>query len=73
MNSSSHIVPVFVGDDEKATRMYRFLQGKGFEVSCFRYPAVAESSALIRISVCSDLEFCELDELVHNLKIARNI
>ena len=49
--ASSPIVPVIVGDSEKAVEISRRLREKGFDVRAVRPPTVPEGTARLRISI----------------------
>jgi 8-amino-7-oxononanoate synthase len=48
---ASHIVPVIVGDNERAVAVAEALQADGFDVRAIRPPTVAPGTARLRISV----------------------
>jgi len=50
-NSTSHIIPVIIGDNEKALTISKALFEKGFFVCAIRPPTVRQGSARLRISV----------------------
>ena len=49
--ASSPIVPVIVGDSEKAVEISRRLRDKGFDVRAVRPPTVPDGTARLRISI----------------------
>ena len=50
-NSSSHIIPIIIGNEKKVMEFGRYLFDKGIFAQPIRYPTVALGSARIRISV----------------------
>ena len=48
---SSQIVPVMLGDNDRAVAVARALQSQGFDVRAIRPPSVAPGTARLRISV----------------------
>lgn len=52
----SQIVPVVLGENERAVRVARTLQARGFDVRAVRPPAVPEGTARLRVSVNAGLE-----------------
>ncbi len=71
LGSKSHIVSVFVGDDEKNIRTKAFLERNGFMPAMFIYPAVPRGGSSIRFSLCADITDDEVDALVGTLVRAR--
>ena len=51
--SESAIVPILVGDEQKALRMAEALVDRGFFVPAIRYPSVARGAARLRAAVMS--------------------
>jgi len=71
LGSSSHIIPVLIGDDEKCKAVKQFLEQWGFITSLFVYPAVKRGNSLIRLSLCSDIDYREADKLIKILILAK--
>lgn len=63
----SHILPIILGADEKAVRIAKTLQSKGFDVRAVRPPTVPEGTARLRISLSSALEKPVLQNLANAL------
>jgi 8-amino-7-oxononanoate synthase len=57
------IVPVIVGDNERAVAVARELQGRGLDVRAVRPPTVAPGTARLRISVHADHREEDVDRL----------
>ncbi len=64
---SSYIVPVVLGDNKKALEASKLLYDNGFYSLAIRYPTVAKSSARLRISLNSAIEFDDLKPLFNLL------
>lgn len=52
-NSQSPIIPVLIGEEEKAIQVSKILFEKGFYAPCVRWPAVGKGEARIRFTVMS--------------------
>ena len=62
-SGSSNIVPVMVGDSQKCVNLAEYLQKKGFLVFPIRPPAVPQDTARLRLSICADMDWEDLEEL----------
>jgi len=71
LGSNSQIVPVLIGDDIKCKALKQFLEQQGFITALFIYPSVKKGEALIRFSLCSDIDYEEVDRLIGSLILAR--
>ena len=60
----STIVPVIVGENERAVRIAEALQAEGCDVRAIRPPTVPEGSARLRLSVNATLTETDLDRVV---------
>ncbi len=68
---SSYIIPVVMGENQKAIRASNFLYDNGFYCLPIRYPTVAKNSARLRISLSSAIEFDDLNllfELLYRIR-----
>ena len=54
--SGSHIQPVIVGSDERATRLADAMQARGFDIRAVRPPTVPEGSARLRLSLTLNVD-----------------
>jgi 8-amino-7-oxononanoate synthase len=63
----SQIVPLVLGDNERATAVAKSLQDQGFDVRAIRPPSVPAGSARLRISVNARLDEAILDRFVEAL------
>lgn len=66
--ATSHIVPVVVGDAEKALRLSRRLADAGFLLKAIRPPTVPEGTSRLRVSLRADHEDRHVDALLEALK-----
>ena len=60
----SQIVPVVVGDNDRAVRVAELLGRQGFDARAIRPPSVPPGTARLRLSVHSDLSEATLDAFV---------
>ena len=71
-NSTSHIVPVIIGDNKKTLTVSKALFDKGFLISAIRPPTVPQNSARLRISLQCEHTKEQIDSLceavIQNLK-----
>lgn len=71
LGSESQIVPVLVGEDEKCVQTKELLEHNGFMPAVFLCPSVPKGKSIIRFSLCSDITFDEVDQIVSVMKQAR--
>ncbi len=60
----SQIIPIVIGDNDRAVAVARLLQEEGFDVRAIRPPTVPPGTARLRISVNADLSEVVLDRFV---------
>jgi len=65
--SETQIVPLILGENERALSAAEHLQGQGFAVRAVRPPTVPEGSARLRFSLTSGISNDELLRLEHSL------
>ncbi|WP_332604241.1 8-amino-7-oxononanoate synthase [Acinetobacter sp. ESBL14] len=65
--SSSHIIPVIVGESQAAIEKARYVQQQGFYAMPVRPPTVPQNSSRLRISLTSLVQKAELEQLVECL------
>ncbi|MFQ5928411.1 MAG: aminotransferase class I/II-fold pyridoxal phosphate-dependent enzyme [Acidobacteriota bacterium] len=63
LQSSGPIVPVIVGENERALELAERLQRRGFDIRAIRPPTVPPGTARLRISVHADHQEEEIDDL----------
>jgi 8-amino-7-oxononanoate synthase len=62
--SSTHVVPVVVGDDRKALALAAALLERGFFAQAIRYPSVPSGSARLRLTAMSSHSAADVDALL---------
>lgn len=60
----SQIIPVVLGDNDRAVRVAQLLVGQGFDARAIRPPTVPPGTARLRLSVHSDLSEATLEAFV---------
>jgi 8-amino-7-oxononanoate synthase len=65
--SGSHIQPVIVGADERATRLAAAMQGRGFDIRAVRPPTVPEGTARLRLSLTLNVDEAKVAEMASAL------
>jgi len=65
--SSSHIIPIIVGDSQAAIEKAKYVQQQGFYAMPVRPPTVPQNSSRLRISLTSLVQKVELEQLVECL------
>jgi len=71
LDSDSHIIPIYIGDEPKSDATKEFLEKSGYVAALFKSPAVPKDQALIRLSICSDITFEEAEGIIASLESAR--
>jgi len=66
-SSSTPIIPVTVGDPDRALALSRHLRHRGILAPAIRYPTVAPGSDRVRLSLRADLTDHDLDHLIDAL------
>ena len=61
--SCSHIQPVIVGADERATRLAAAMQSRGFDIRAVRPPTVPEGTARLRLSLSLNVDEAKVAEM----------
>jgi 8-amino-7-oxononanoate synthase len=61
--SGSHIQPVIVGADERASRLAAAMQGRGFDIRAVRPPTVPEGTARLRLSLTLNVDEAKVAEM----------
>ena len=65
--SSSHIIPIILGESQAAIEKARYVQQQGFYAMPVRPPTVPQNSSRLRISLTSLVQKPELEQLVECL------
>lgn len=65
---NSQIIPVIIGESEKAVKIAENLQSKGFDVRAIRPPTVPENTSRLRVSLNAGLTEKILEDFVFALK-----
>lgn len=66
----SQIIPILIGDNERAMAVAARLQSDGFDARAIRPPSVPAGTARLRVSVNARLDEATLDRFVSSLKEA---
>ena len=67
---TSQIIPVVIGDNERAVAVARALQADGFDVRAIRPPTVPAGTARLRVSVNAGLSEAVVDRFADALATA---
>jgi 8-amino-7-oxononanoate synthase len=70
VDGTSQIIPVILGENERALTIAQTLQAAGFDVRAIRPPTVPEGTARLRISVNQGLSKIALERFAHALERA---
>lgn len=62
--SGTHIQPVIVGADERATRLAAAMQERGYDIRAVRPPTVPEGTARLRISLTLNVDEVQVGAMV---------
>jgi 8-amino-7-oxononanoate synthase len=68
--SRSQIIPIFIGENDRAVAVARAIQAEGFDVRAIRPPSVPAGTARLRVSVNAGLSEATLDRFVDVLAAA---
>ena len=63
-DSRSQIIPIIVGENERAVSVAQAIQAEGFDVRAIRPPSVPDGTARLRVSLNSNLSEATLDRFV---------
>ena len=64
--STTHIIPILIGTNEKTVKISEELRSKGFYIPAIRPPTVPEGTSRLRISLTAD---CNIDDFKQVLDI----
>src|ERR1700720_3096564 len=73
VSTETPIVPIWLGDEEKAEHLARAIREEGIHVDAVRFPAVPIKSARIRIQLNAGHRSEDIDRLVEVLKRHQNL
>src|SRR5580700_1978784 len=73
VSTQTPIVPIWLGDEEKAEHLARAIREEGMHVDAVRFPAVPIKSARIRIQLNAGHRSEDIDRLVEVLKRHQNL
>jgi 8-amino-7-oxononanoate synthase len=65
--SGTHIQPVIVGADERATRLAAAMQERGYDIRAVRPPTVPEGTARLRLSLTLNVDEAKVSEMAQAL------
>ncbi len=65
--SGSHIQPVIVGADDRATKLAAAMQARGFDIRAVRPPTVPEGTARLRLSLTLNVDEAKIAEMASAL------
>jgi 8-amino-7-oxononanoate synthase len=68
LNSQTPIIPVLIGEEDKAIKTAEMLFEEGFFAPCVRWPAVEKNRAIIRFTVMSLHTQKQIDSLFETMK-----
>ncbi len=61
--SQSHIIPIILGENEKALAAMHWMREKGIYASAVRYPTVPKGQARLRINICAQHQQEDVDQM----------
>ena len=68
LKSDSHIIPVFVGENDQALKLAENMRKAGYDVRAVRPPTVPPGTARLRLTVRATMETEMLDQFAETLK-----
>ncbi|QTN99611.1 8-amino-7-oxononanoate synthase [Brucella sp. 458] len=68
--SGTQIIPIIVGDNERAVRLAAQMQAQGFDIRAIRPPTVPHGTARLRISITLNVGLADIDRMVETLSHA---
>ena len=68
LNSSSPIIPVIIGDEEKSIKLSQYLENNGILATAIRPPTVPQNTARIRFVLSSKHQAEHINYLIYLLQ-----
>ena len=68
LNSETQIIPILIGEAEKAARISRDLLGKGIFLQAIRPPTVPEDTSRLRVTLMANHSYDDLKYAVETIK-----
>jgi len=66
--STTHIIPYILGENDNAVQCSQYMQDKGFYVLPIRHPTVPVGTARLRFSLTADIEISQISQITETLK-----
>lgn len=66
--STTHIIPIVIGDEEKTISLSRWLEKNGILAVTFRYPSVAKGDSRLRVTLTTSHAWEHIDLLIELLR-----
>ncbi len=70
LNSTTHIIPIIIGDEKKAVEIEKILLKDGIYLKAVRYPTVPKKSARLRLSINTGIDFGSLKNALRDIVTA---
>lgn len=68
VHKNSPIIPILIGDEDKATNISKSLLEEGIFIPAIRYPTVKKGQAILRLALMQSHSFEDIDYLCEKLK-----
>lgn len=68
---NSYIIPIILGENEKAVEMSKKLLEEGFYLLPIRHPTVPKGSARLRVSLTANMNFEDIEKVVKVFEVTR--
>lgn len=65
--STSHLIPIMIGESTQAVKQAQNLQKQGFYIMPVRPPTVPKNTARLRVSLCASVQMPQVDALLDAL------
>lgn len=67
LDSTTHIIPILIGDEKKAVKIEKILIDYGIYIKAVRYPAVPKKNARLRLSINAGIGLANLKKVLKNI------